>query len=78
MIDDTILARHSNERNYFTQRILYLQPESAAELQREISDLLLEFTRRAQREKKQRRDRVRPVRVLGVVAEGHFVKKQKT
>ena len=75
LVTEVLDAWGQGKANFFTSRILYLTPESATELSRSLSDLISEFSRRSQREKKMSRQEVKPLRFLGVLGEGHFVKK---
>lgn len=69
------LENPQGELDFFTSRILHLAPESIREFKRAFDDLVAEFARRSIREKKLQRQRVKPIRSLVVLREGHFVGK---
>lgn len=62
-----------SQASFKSIRLFFLRPESEMELRRALSDLLLEFSRRSEREQKTHRSKVKPVRVLTVCREGTII-----
>lgn len=75
LLEEALSATSYEDYEMSTEQVFHLTKKSAIEFRTALADIIFEFSKRSIREKKRHPNQVKPLRVMSILREGHFVKK---